>query len=61
MPTKILDGKFEIVGVKPGPVGTKIGVVDLRKLDEKTAQRLVDIKMPYIRRVTAPQEKDSKK
>lgn len=54
MPTKILDGKYEVVGVKPGKVGTNIGVVDLRHIDEKTAERLVAINMPYIRKVQTP-------
>ncbi|MBD3627609.1 hypothetical protein [Cyclobacterium sp.] len=48
--TKILDGKYEVLGVKPGPIGTFMGIVDLSKIDEATAERLVARGSSYLRK-----------
>lgn len=48
--TKILDGKYEVLGVKPGPIGTFMGIVDLSKIDESTAERLVARGSSYLRK-----------
>tara|TARA_R110002074_G_scaffold98834_1_gene213828 strand:+ start:521 stop:712 length:192 start_codon:yes stop_codon:yes gene_type:complete len=48
--TKILNGKYEVIGVKPGPIGTKIGVLDLSMIDENTAEKLVKAGTSYLRK-----------
>jgi len=48
--TKILDGKYEVLGVKPGLIGTKMGVLDLSKIDEKMAEKLLEIGTSYLRK-----------
>ncbi|AWW31847.1 hypothetical protein DN752_17865 [Echinicola strongylocentroti] len=58
--TPILDGKYEVVGVKPGPIGTKLGVINLAKINEKTAERLINLGTSYLRKVAAPTDKPAK-
>lgn len=58
--TKILDGKYEVLGVKPGPIGTFMGVVDLSKIDEATAERLVARGSSYLRKAAKPSGKKKK-
>src|SRR5690606_13363916 len=56
--TPILDGKFEVVGVKPGKIGTPIGTVDLSRIDEDSAERLVKMKSSYIRKAEGKKDKE---
>ncbi len=56
--TPILDGKYEVVGIKPGPIGTPLGEVNLARISEKTAEELVKRGIRYIRKAsTSPVEK----
>ena len=48
--------KFKVVKVVPGPVGTTIGIVDLSKIDDETAEKLFDMKCPYIEKVAEKKE-----
>lgn len=54
--TSILGGAYEVVGVKPGPIGSRLGTVDLSKINEDMAERLVKAKSSYIRKVPKKQE-----
>ena len=56
--TPILDGKYEVVGVKPGKIGTPIGTVDLSRIDEDTAERLIKLKSSYIRKAEGKKDKE---
>jgi hypothetical protein len=49
--TKILNGKYEVVGVLPGPIGTRMGILDLSKIDDKTAEKLISTGTSYLRKV----------
>jgi hypothetical protein len=48
--TPILNGTYEVIGLVPGPCGSKLGMVDLSKLTPAKAQKLVDINFPYLRK-----------
>lgn len=50
--TKILDGAYEVLGLVPGPVGYKSGIVDLSKITAAEAAELVRSGFPYLRKVT---------
>ncbi len=52
----ILDGAFEVVGLIPGPVGYKSGVVDLSKIGAPEAEKLVKDGFPYLRKVPKPKD-----
>lgn len=50
--TAILDGAYEVVGLVPGPIGYKdFGIVDLSKLTEDKAEKLVKAGCPYLKKV----------
>mgnify|MGYP005753781945 CR=1 FL=1 len=49
--TAILDGAYEVIGIKPGPVGYKGGTVDLSKITASQAEKLVAQGFPYLRKV----------
>lgn len=49
--TKILDGAYEVVGLVPGPVGYKKGIVDLSKISVSEAEKLVAMGFPYLKKV----------
>lgn len=55
--TAILDGAYEVIGIKPGPVGYKGGEVDLSRITAAQAEKLVKQEFPYLRKV----EKAAKK
>lgn len=48
--TPILNGAYEVVGIVPGPIGTPIGMVDLSRIPEPTAERLVALGIPYLKK-----------
>lgn len=48
--TPILDGAYEVIGIKPGPVGYKRGTVNLEHISEKEAENLVKQGFPYLRK-----------
>lgn len=56
--TKILDGKYEVVGVKPGRISTKTGIVDLSKISESQAEQLIAKGTSYLRK-SAPDKKSA--
>lgn len=58
--TPILDGKYEVIGVKPGPVGTKMGVVNLATITEKKAEQLIKVGTSYLRKVETSADKTAK-
>jgi len=49
--TPILDGAYEVLGLVPGRVGWSSGVVDLSKITAKQAEKLIEEKFPYLRKV----------
>lgn len=51
--TAILEGAYEVIGIKPGPVGYKGGEVDLSRITAAQAEKLVAQKFPYLRKVEA--------
>jgi hypothetical protein len=51
--TPILDGAYEVIGIVPGKVGCPLGEVDLSRLTPELAEKLIAIKLPYLRRVEA--------
>lgn len=55
--TLILDGTYAVIGLVPGKVGYKGGMVDLSKINAAQAEKLVAQGFPYLRKV----EKSSKK
>jgi hypothetical protein len=55
-----LDGKYEVLGVIPGPIACQLGVVDLSKISEATAERLIALRNPYLRKV-APKKPTRKR
>lgn len=55
--TAILEGAYEVIGIKPGPVGYKGGEVDLSRITAAQAEKLIAQKFPYLRKV----EKAAKK
>lgn len=52
-------GKFEIIGVKPGPVLFNKKTIDLDRITEAEAEKLLEEGLPYIQRkaVTKAPEK----
>lgn len=57
--TPILDGAYEVVGILPGLVGTPIGEVDLNTIPAETAEKLIALKFPYLKKA-APKAKKAK-
>lgn len=56
--TPILGGAYEVVGIVPGRIGYKGGEVDLSKIDEAKAAKLVKAGCPYLVKAAAkPAEK----
>lgn len=51
--TLILNGTYEVIGVVPGVVGCPLGEVDLSRLTPELAEKLIAIKLPYLRKVEA--------
>ncbi len=39
------------MGVIPGPIACQLGMVDLSKMSEATAERLIALRNPYLRKV----------
>ena len=64
-PSKHLNGKFEVVGVIPGPIDMRGKTYDLRTITLEKAEELAKMKCPYLKRVETssgkPAEKDSPK
>lgn len=48
--TPILDGAYEVIGIVPGKVGCPLGEVDLSRLTPELAEKLIAIKLPYLRK-----------
>lgn len=44
----------------PGPIACQLGEVDLTKINEATAEKLIALKNPYIRRATVAKKKTAK-
>ena len=59
--TKILDGAYEVVGLVPGPVGYKNGVVDLSKITATEADELITMGFPYLKKVKVKAPRKSAK
>lgn len=56
--TPILGGSYEVIGVKPGLIGYQGGKVDLSKIDEAKAAKLVKSGCPYlVKAASKPAEK----
>ncbi|PRY90587.1 hypothetical protein [Mongoliibacter ruber] len=54
--TPILDGAYLVVGIVPGLCGTKLGMVDLSKINAAKAEQLLAIGFPYLRKAPAKAE-----
>jgi hypothetical protein len=54
-PSYILGGAYEVIGVIPGEIGYKGGSVDLRRIDEAHAAKLVKAGFPYLKKVESKQ------
>lgn len=51
-PSKHLSGKYEIVGLVPGPVKVKgFGIVDLRTVSLETADKLAEHGVSFLKKV----------
>lgn len=55
--TPILDGAYEVIGIVPGKVGCPLGEVDLSRLTPEMAEKLIAIKLPYLRRAVEAKPK----
>lgn len=55
--TPILNGAYEVVGIVPGQVGTPLGMLDLSKINAGTADKLIALKVPYLKKADPAKKK----
>jgi hypothetical protein len=60
LPSVHIKGEFEIVGVIPGEIDIRGKTYDLRKITIDQAEKLMDLKCPFIQRLKPSPTLDKK-